>query len=498
MSPPPSRIARRAAIALAAAVLVAYLAYVGAAAYFLSTGRLAALVNRTPDRTAIEYRSASSFWPGRARVRDLRVRDRDRKAEWAFELEDARISFSVLGLLRRQLHVTRLSATGSVFRARNRLTARQAADFERVRRLPPIPGFPDPPRLEPDGSGKPPPTGREWTIRIDDLEVVRLRELWVDEYRYVGDGRLTGAFFLQPKVRAHVLRGQLTTEGGTLRTGPEVLADDVKATIRGKVDAWDPREFPGSRMLPFVSGHARASARLPDVDLVNRLVGNLAGTGLERGGGALAVVARVERGVARGSVDFSAPRVSLRIVDVGFRGRLDARAIISGFDLLKGGAALTGGHVNLTEATVSGTGDGARPWWMRASFLPGRLLPQRGVLLTGAVAVRARDGRPFLALFQGKLPGWVSKRFDLEGLAGRAGLRLGEGLVEVERLAARSGDFRIDGEYRARGRSRRGTFLVDAGLLSVGIGIDGGETELDVLGARRWFRKRTGWEAPKD
>lgn len=497
MSPPPSRRARRLVLFLLAAVVIAYLGYLVAAWYFLTNGRLKALVNRTPDRTTIDYESASSLWPGSVRVRGFRVRDRDRKAEWTFGLERARISFSIAALLRRQLHVTRLSGSGSTFRARNRLTAAQAADARRVALLPPIPGFPDPPRLQPD-EVKPPPTGREWPIRVDDLEVVDMRELWVDEYRYTGGGRLTGAFFLKPRSHAQIVRAQLTTEGGTLRVGTDPLAEEVKATLRGKVEPWDPRDFPGSRMLRFLSGEGRATARLPDMELVNRLLGTLAGTRLERGGGLLAVHGGVRRGVAGGSVDLSAPRVALRIVDVGFRGKLEARANVAGLDLLKEGASLTGGHVHLTDATVSGTGDGARPWWMRATFLPGRLRPRRGVLLTGAVEVRARDGRPFLAIVKGKIPSSIAKRLDLEGLAGRAGLRLGDDRVELERLAARAGDFRIDGEYRARGASRRGTFLVDAGLLSVGIGIDGEKGELDVLGPRRWFAKRTGWEAPKD
>jgi hypothetical protein len=497
MNPPPSRRPRRAVLLLVAVLLVAWVGYVATAGYFLSTGRLKALVNRAPDRTAIEYESGSSFWPGRARVRKLRVRDRDGKAEWMFELEEARISFSVLGLLRRRLHVTRLTGAGSTFRARNRLTPAQAADAKRVALLPPIPGFPDPPRLL-SGDKKPPPTGREWAIRVDDLVVVDMRELWVDAYRYTGVGRLTGAFFLQPKVHAQIFRAQLTTEGGTLKVGTDSLAEDVKATLRGKVEPWDPRDFPGSRMLRFLSGEGRATARLPDVDLVNRLLGTLAGTRLERGGGLLAIHGAVARGVARGSVDLSAPWVSLRILDVGFRGKLEARADVAGLDLLKQGASLTGGHVRLTDATVSGTGDGTRPWWLKATFLPGRLLPRRGVLLSGAVDLRARDGRPFLAIVKGRIPDWVAKRFDLQGLSGRAGVRLGDDVVEVERLAARAGDYRIYGEYRARGASRRGTFLVDTGLLSVGIGIDGGKGELDVLGPRRWFEKRTGWEAPKD
>lgn len=497
MSPPPSNRARRVAIGLAAAVLVLYLLYLGAAHAFLSTGRLRALVNKAPDRTAIEYRSASSVWPGRARVKNFRIRDRDLKAEWTFELEDARLSFSVLGLLRRRLHVTSLAGSGATFRARNRLTPEAAADAKQHALLPPIAGFPDPPRLQP-GERKPPRTGKEWTIRVDNVEVDELREIWVDAYRYVGDGRLTGAFFLQPKVHAEVVRGELTTEGGTLRTGKELLAEDVKARVKGKVEPWGPREFPGSRMLRFVTGEAEVTARLADMDLVNRLFGDLAGTRLDRGTGALALRGTVERGVARGSVDLSAERLALRIMDVRFRGRLAARANLSGLDLLKGGARLTGGYLNLTDAAVIVAADRARPFWMKLDFAPGDFRPEPSLFLTSTVTARASDARPLLALVNARLPDWTMKLFDLEGVAGRARVRLGKSLVDVQALTARAGDFRIYGNYRARGSSRNGTFLIDTGALSVGVGISGTTKELQFLGAREWFRARTGWEPSKD
>ena len=320
MASPPSKRTRRLLIGLAIALVVLYLVYVGVAYSFLSTDRLRSLVNKDPDRTSIEYQSATSFWPGRARVRNFRIRDRDLEAEWMFELEDARISFSTLGLLRRRLHVTSLSGSGSTFRARNRLTPREAGNAEILARIPPIPGFPDPPRLDPT-ERKPPLTGKEWSIRVDDLDVKAMRELWVNAYRYVGDGRLTGAFRLEPKIAAEIVRAELTTEGGRLRTGEQSLAEDVKAKIQGKVEPWDPREHPGKRMLRFVTGNAEATARLGSMDLINELLGDLAGTKFERGGGILAVRGRVEKGVASGSVDLDAPRLALRIVDVAFRGK---------------------------------------------------------------------------------------------------------------------------------------------------------------------------------
>jgi Xaa-Pro aminopeptidase len=81
-----------------------------------------------------------------------------------------------------------------------------------------------------------------------------------------------------------------------------------------------------------------------------------------------------------------------------------------------------------------------------------------------------------------------------EELVARAAVRVGKSLAELHRLAARAGKARIYGEYVARGSSKTGTFLVDAGLLSVGVGLSGREKKVRIFGPRKWFRERTGWE----
>ncbi|MBC8647362.1 MAG: hypothetical protein H7X85_09385, partial [Thermoanaerobaculia bacterium] len=40
----------------------------------------------------------------------------------------------------------------------------------------------------------------------------------------------------------------------------------------------------------------------------------------------------------------------------------------------------------------------------------------------------------------------------------------------------------------------RGVVLIDLGALSVGIGIRDGESEVEIIGARKWFRDRAGRE----
>jgi hypothetical protein len=85
-----------------------------------------------------------------------------------------------------------------------------------------------------------------------------------------------------------------------------------------------------------------------------------------------------------------------------------------------------------------------------------------------------------------------------DSLAARLAIRVGRSLVEVKRLAARTGKLRIFGECFARGPSKKGTFLVDTGLLSLAIGVDGSGRKIRIFGPQRWFRERTGWEPEKD
>lgn len=451
-------------------------------------------INRDPDESWLDYDSAVSRWPGELRVKNFRFRDRDPEAEWALQLEDAELTYSIAALLRRRFHVTRLSGRGFVFRARRRL-ARAEATPTRLSRLPSIAGFPDPPAIGPS-KPDPPPTGKEWSIQIDPVAIDEVREIWIDEYRYDGKARLTGGFFLRPKHRAEVFRGKLSARRGTLRSGRDVIAGDVRATIDARIATWNPREYPGSKMLRFVSGDTEASGRLDDAEIVNRLIGNPPGTRFERGSGRMSVRGSVEEGVAKATIDYASRDLALRVLDVEMRGRFDGRMQLSGIRVETWGEGrLNGGHVKLSDATVSDRDGRHDPWWGRVDFSPGEFRPKSTALFTTNASARARDARPLLQILSVNLPDWAERLLELdEELVARAAVRVGKSLAELHRLAARAGKARIYGEYVARGSSKTGTFLVDAGLLSVGVGLSGREKKVRIFGPRKWFRERTGWE----
>jgi hypothetical protein len=496
---PEKRPRRWIAIALVAVVvLIAILALIVPNA-LLRSDFIRKRINKDPEHGWLEYDSAYSRWPGTLHVKNLSFRDQDPKAEWAFQLADADLTYSLADLLRRRFHVTRLSGRGFVFRVRSRLTRAEATP-SRLSRLPPIPGFPDPPLVGRPEPPEPSTGGKEWSIHVESVAIDDARDVWIEGYRCTGDARVTGGFFLWPKHEAQVYPSKLAIRNGTIRSGKDAIAADVRATFEARIGPWDPQKFPGSKVLRFVGGDAKATARLDDAEVLNRLLGEPAGTRLEKGSGRMNVEASVEKGVAKGSIDYGSRDLALRILDVGMRGRFDGRVELSGVQLQTwGGGRLDGGHVNLTGATVWDRAGATYPWWGRVAFERGEFRPKTAFLFTTTADARAKNAQPLMQIVNVDLPEWAKRLLRLDDpVAARSAIRVGPSVVELRRLAARTGKLRIFGEYVERGSSKNGTFLIDTGLLSVGVGISGREKEVRIFGPRKWFRERTGWEPEKD
>jgi hypothetical protein len=486
------------AVAVLVLLLVFALAVLIVPNRLLKSDFLRSNLNESPDSGLLDYESASSRTPGTIHVKNLSFRDRDPKAEWSVELAEADLTYSLADLLRRRFHVTRVTGHGLTFHARNRLTPAEAKG-PRARLLPPIAGFPDPPLLSPSPP-KSAPTGKEWTVLVENLTVDSVREVWIDDYRFTGNAHLTGGFFLRPNLQAEIYPTELVSETGVIRSGKEDLAEDVHARLAARFPAWDPHRISGHEVLRLVIGKAEAALQLPTAELVNRLIGEPAGTKLEKGRGRMNVKASVERGVATGVIDFASRDLALRILDVAMRGRFDARMALSGVHLeTMGGGRLDGGLLNLTDALLFDPDGTPHPWWGRIDFSRGEFRPKTEALFTTTATAHSRDSRPLLRIVGLKIPKWAQKLLNLdEVLNAKGSVRIGHGLVEIRRMAARTGKLRIFGDYRAKGSSKSGTFLIDSGLLAVGVGIDGSKNELDVLGPSKWFRQRAGWEPAKD
>src|SRR5262249_60621905 len=92
-----------------------------ASIHLIVSGRqLREWVNTDPEELRLDYDSGSSWVPGILHIRGLTMRGSDDNVQWWFRMEDAKISISLLDLLRRRFHATSVQASGLVFRLREK------------------------------------------------------------------------------------------------------------------------------------------------------------------------------------------------------------------------------------------------------------------------------------------------------------------------------------------------------------------------------------------
>ena len=79
---------------------------------------------------------------------------------------------------------------------------------------------------------------------------------------------------------------------------------------------------------------------------------------------------------------------------------------------------------------------------------------------------------------------------NLDDFTATATVSLGPSLTGVRGLDARGGSFHIQGHYLREKANRDGAFLIESGILSVGLELDRDATKIRLLGAKGWFEEQ--------
>lgn len=456
----------------------------------VSTRLLRSWVNGNPEELLLDYEQASAWVPGVIQIRGLTMRGSDPNVQWSFRMEKASISFSFLDLLRKQFHATRVRAEGLVFRLREKEDKSEMSSAH-LKRLPSIPGFSDPPGKE--RAPEPPPLSetekrRFWSVRVDDLAADPAPDIWIEIYRFRGHARVTGSFLLRPHVEARVGPAAVEFLSGVFLLGPEeTMLSSASGRADCVIDPFDPEKVRGQEVWRRISGNIRTEGRLEDLRFLNHFLRRTPEPRLAGGGGRAHFAVRFDHGIGRGGGNFEVPRATLRYAAGTLAGRASGRWEVPRWDVERDDMEISGSRVELKDVATAGTRHDERGWWGRFDVASGHL--RNG--LTAQTAVSCRDARPLYTLFRANLPGWAEGILKLEGMTGRARVRLAGDLVDVEDLEASGGKFHVAGRYREKKEDRRGAFLVESGLLAVGVAIDGPASHVKLLGARKWFREET-------
>ncbi|MFY9550339.1 MAG: hypothetical protein WAU32_04250 [Thermoanaerobaculia bacterium] len=474
-----------AGIALAALLLAGYAA---TAKWLLSGPKLRSLINSDPESSLLDWDEAWSIWPGRIRVRNLRIRGSDRNVQYIIVLKEARVRYSALALASRRFRVTAVDGAGLSFRLRQKLT-REELRTTAVDLLPPVPGFDDPPLRE-EKPPAPPVEGNPWTLVIRGIAIERLEEIWVDAWRYEGAASVRGEFLLRSGQRASVGPASITFPGGLLRLGKAAALTKVDGKLEATFDEWDPRVVQGNAVWKEVTGQARVAGPTESIAFLNHFLRASKEPRLSGGAGTLSAEGSIAHGLARGDVVLEARKARMERAGRTIVGDTAARLHVPEGNLETGRLVISGSRLELTDARVTGS-EAAPGWW-------GKFLARWGVLdrgLSARVELECRDARPLFFAFGVQLPKWAQEILKLEGLRGSARVTLAPSLTVVRNLEVKGGKFVILGDYEARKGIPSGAFLIDTGSLNVAVEIGGGMPHLRLINAKPWFEERRAAQA---
>lgn len=293
--------------------------YLLAANVLLNSGAVPRWVSAATPQVRVAWQRAITLWPGHATVKGFSMQfDDGNMVQMDLNVDDSTVDVSLLALTRRTFRLNHGRATGVSYRMTTRVSEEEAKRFPgRIAAFPKVPGFDFPP-LRP--KKLPPPATKEDIERLWRIDLARVeshvREVWIDEYRYVGDARVKGSFQFAPMKELSVGPASVSFEGGRLTAGEHVLFESFEAKVRTTIAKADV-SGPPDRILPKLTASVHTRSRLESLGAIGLYVD---GVDL-KGGGPLELDVEIVNGKIR---PVSAARVQLE--------RLRGRAMGMKFD----------------------------------------------------------------------------------------------------------------------------------------------------------------------
>ncbi|HET9225713.1 MAG TPA: hypothetical protein VFR31_03540, partial [Thermoanaerobaculia bacterium] len=269
------RLLIRLTLALLLAALALYPLYLVAGNWYLRSGDLERRLNRRPERLLIETGTAWTVWPGVIHVRDFRIRNQTRTVQWWASMDSGTFELRLFDLRDRELVITGLKGSGVGFRLRRRVDGREWSRPLRMELQPSIPGLENPPARPPEKVYARTPQQKTkaqrdpWRIRLAQVDLDAVREIWIDEFRFGGDARIAGGFDMTVWRRLAVDPTRLQIVSGSIALGGGPKAQPILAKASGKIDGeiapYIPSQHRGWQMFRFVSGRAEIEGRVPSL-----------------------------------------------------------------------------------------------------------------------------------------------------------------------------------------------------------------------------------------
>jgi hypothetical protein len=288
--------------------------------------------------------------------------------------------------------------------------------------------------------------------------------------------------------REGVVDGQvtLTIDGGQARFG------DASGNVGfvGSIAVWSkPVQLlkePKGDLLAALAGDAKLDLRVDKLQALDALIKLPAGSKFEGGGATATVQVAAKEGVADGKLSLAVKKAVVKTKEYRIRGDATVELPVRKWKLAARSYDVSGTRVALSDVYSTGD-DPARNWWGTIDVPSGRV----GKTISAQPTIRCRDARPLLAMLGVNLPGWTNGLVKLDNFSATANFASAPETLRVTDLDAKGGNFHILGQFAQDGTIGNGAFLVQSGILLLGIEVVPPKpARVRLLLARQWYEKQ--------
>ena len=243
---------------------------------------------------------------------------------------------------------------------------------------------------------------------------------------------------------------------------------------------------------------------VPDLRVYNALLPAETGFAIVggRGRARLHLEANTATNRTRGSAVLTSEGARIRFQNLDLTGRLSVRAPLVSPDFNGRRFDLKGTRLELNGVSYHNldSEDGEEDpsaWWARAELTGGSIVWGAPLSLRGEGKIDMRSSGPLLTLFsqRSRMLRWFNDALNVENIAARGAIRLGDGALEVESLQATGGPLEIRTRMSFSKARRWGDLFLRYGRLAAGIELRDGQRSLKLVHPLEWYEGQRGaWE----
>ena len=243
------------------------LAYVLAFEWAARSGNLGDWINRRPEKMAISFASAHSYFPFWIRATGLELHGQTPRQRWRLRAERVGGWISPFGLFERTVRFSRADAEGGEFWLRREQPSpagpeEAAVAKAREARMPPLAALP------PLAVPRPATTRPKWSFELPHIAASGFREVWLGQLRLDGAIAARGSFSMYSGRELEVGVSRIEFSGIRAAIGDAEVGRELAGSVDLSIARYPFKEKRGREAFPYVSGRADLLGKLAERELL--------------------------------------------------------------------------------------------------------------------------------------------------------------------------------------------------------------------------------------